>query len=240
MIQKIESNGKSHIYLTGYIGEHFGSAVTDDLVTALREAESDDVVLHIDSRGGYVEEAWAMYNVLRNSGKNITTVNDGFVASAAIYPYIAGKTRQASSASLFFFHRVLGGADGYADDLRKAADEIDKLTAVGIKAISEATGVAENEIEKLMDGETWLDAYDAVELGIATETVSSASAGTAEQNIMHVLCQILTDRRQRASPTGSDAGKPEEAEAETSGQKTENPQRETAENCLTKMWGVVN
>ena len=238
MIQKNERNGKSHIYLTGYIGDPHGGAVVDDLVTALREAESDDVVLRIDSRGGYVEEAWAMYNALRSSGKNITTVNDGFVASAAIYPYIAGKARQASTASLFFFHHVIGGADGYADDLRKAADEIDKLTAVGIKAISEATGVTENEIEKLMDGETWMDAYEAAELGIATETVSSESAGTAEQSIMHMLCKILTDRRQRASHTGSDAGKPEEAEAETSEQKTENPQRGTAENCLTRMWGV--
>lgn len=238
MIQKIERNGKSHIYLTGCIGAPWDGAVTDDLVTALREAESEDVVLHIDSRGGHVEEAWAMYNALRSSGKNITTVNDGFVASAAIYPYIAGKTRQASTASLFFFHRVIGGADGYADDLRKAADEIDKLTTVGIKAISEATGVAEGEIEKLMDGETWLDAYEAEELGIATETVSSTSEGTAEQSAMRKLCQILTDRRQRASPAGSEAGKPEEAEAETSEQKNENQQRGTAENCLTRMWGV--
>lgn len=239
MIQRTERDGKSHIYLTGYIGDQMGGAVADDLVAALREAESEVVVLHIDSRGGYVEEAWAMYNALRSSGKNITTINDGFVASAAIYPYIAGKTRQASTASLFFFHRVLGGADGYADDLRKAADEIDKLTTVGIKAISEATGVAENEVEKLMDGETWLDAYEAAELGIATETVSSESAGTAEQSAMCKLCQILTDRRQRASPAGSDAGKPKEAKAETSEQKIKNPQRGTAENRLTKMWGII-
>lgn len=75
----------------------------------------------IDSYGGAVSEGWAIYNALLQHPAKINTYGDGFVASAALFPFLAGDNRYASNLSAYYLHEVLVSACGYADDLRAAA-----------------------------------------------------------------------------------------------------------------------
>ena len=81
----------------------------------IKDLDVDVIHVHIDSYGGEVSEGWGIYNVLREHKAKIVTHADGFVASAAIYPFMAGDVRIASSVSAFFFHQVLVNAYGNAD-----------------------------------------------------------------------------------------------------------------------------
>ena len=100
--------------------------------------DAAEINLHIDSFGGNVSEGWAIYNALQSSRARVTSYADGFVASAAIYPFLAGQERIASNVSAFYFHPASQLAAGYAEDLRSAADALDQLTEIGLGAFTNA------------------------------------------------------------------------------------------------------
>lgn len=179
-IQQLER--AADIYIFGDIVpfEVFSSDVSAyGIVKQIKNLDVDEIRVHIDSYGGSVSEGWAIYNALRQHPAKVTTYGDGFVASAALYPFLAGDNRIARNLSAYYLHRVSIAADGYSDDLRKAADEADQMTEIGISAFVERTGMDENDARKLMEAETWLSPDQAMEYGIATSI--------ADDNVMLVV-----------------------------------------------------
>lgn len=122
----------------------------------------DEIRVHIDSYGGAVSEGWAIYNALRQHPARVTSYGDGFVASAALFPFLAGDERVASNLSAYYLHQVMVSAEGYAKDLRAAADEADLMTEVGINAFVERTGMSTEKVRALMEAETWLSPEQAL------------------------------------------------------------------------------
>lgn len=177
-------------------GEVSGNSLADQL----QALDVDTIRVHIDSYGGAVSEGWAIYNALREHPAKIVTYGDGFVASAALYPFLAGDERYASTLSAYFFHQVMTCAEGYASDLRAAADEVDKLTDIGIRAFVERTGMTEETVRQLMDHETWLTPQEALELGVATAIIQD-EAPKAQQSAKKALLQRVTAPMEKADPT---------------------------------------
>lgn len=165
----------------------------------IKDLDVDVIHVHIDSYGGEVSEGWGIYNVLREHKARIVTHADGFVASAAIYPFMAGDVRIASSVSAFFFHQVLVNAYGNADELRRAADDADKLNAIGLNALKDA-GIDADRILELEKEETWLNAEEALVLGIATEIRERDETRTPSQSIRRAVVQKLTAKEQASEP----------------------------------------
>lgn len=176
-------------------GEVSGQSLADQL----QALDVDTIRVHIDSYGGAVSEGWAIYNALREHPAKIVTYGDGFVASAALYPFLAGDERYASTLSAYFFHQVMTCAEGYASDLRAAADEVDKLTDIGIRAFVERTGMTEETVRQLMDHETWLTPQEALELGVATAIIQD-EAPKAQQSAKKALLQRVTAPMEKADP----------------------------------------
>lgn len=193
---QLNMNGRrADIYLYGSItkypwaqGDH--SAAT--LVDTIKQLDADEIQLHIDSLGGSVAEGWGMYNALTQHGAKVTTYADGFVASAALYPFLAGDERIANSVSAFYLHEASTYAGGYAGDLRKAADEVELLTDIGINAFVDRTGQKKETIQQLMKDETWLTAEKAVELGIATIMQKAQPSAGYTQDVRGQILQKLT------------------------------------------------
>lgn len=193
---QLNMNGRrADIYLYGSItkypwnkGDH--SAAT--LVDTIKQLDADEIHLHIDSLGGSVAEGWGMYNALTQHGAKVTTYADGFVASAALYPFLAGDERIANSVSAFYLHEASTYAGGYAGDLRKAAEEVELLTDIGINAFVDRTGQKKETIQQLMKDETWLTAEKAVELGIATIMQKAQPSAGYTQDVRGQILQKLT------------------------------------------------
>lgn len=165
------------------------------LAHELQEIDADIINVHIDSYGGEVSEGFAIYNVLKNHPAKIRTYADGFVASAANYPFLAGDERIASDVSAFFLHQAMTGAWGYAEDLRKAADEAEKMTEIGVNAYADA-GIDRDKVLELMKDETWLDGEEALALGLATK-VEKADSSLPTQDARKA---ILAKLKQKAAP----------------------------------------
>lgn len=152
-----------------------GDVSANSIENQIKGLEVDEICVHIDSYGGSVSEGWAIYNALRQHPAKITTYGDGFVASAALYPFLAGDDRIASNLSAYYLHQVMVSAEGYADELRAAANEAEMMTEIGINAFVDRTNLTANEVRALMEAETWLTPAEALESGLAT----SINADTA-------------------------------------------------------------
>ena len=167
-----------------------------------------EINLHIDCYGGSVAGGWGIYNALRQlPGVTVRTYADGFVASAAIYPFLAGKERFANSVSAFYFHPVLSGAYGYADDLRAEADAIDKLTEIGRQALVDVAGLSQDAARELVDSKTWYSPQQMLEMGIATAVTGRSTGDGAQQSVRAGLIRQLL-----AKPTAPEVApeKPEQ------------------------------
>lgn len=193
---------EAHVYVFGdivtwaYFEDETSGYSFKDEINAI---DADVIHVHINSYGGAVSEGWAIYNTLREHPAKIVTHADGFVASAAIYPFMAGSERIASNLSAFFFHQVLVSTFGNADELRAAADEADKLNEIGLAAFTE-NGVDANRVRELEKQETWLAADEALELGIATAIVSDESPREM-QSVKRQIMQRVTRAQSTKTPT---------------------------------------
>ena len=169
----------------------------------IEKLDVDEIRVHIDSYGGAVSEGWAIYNALRQHPAKIVTYGDGFVASAALYPFLAGDERIASSLSAYYFHQVMVSASGYADDLRAAADEAEKMTEIGINAFVERTGMDADQVRQLMEAETWLDPSKALEYGLATSIHKDEGLPVAQDAKKSIMQRLLQAKAEAKPPTGA-------------------------------------
>ena len=68
-------------------------------------------------------------------------------------------------------HNAAGYAYGNAKDLRKAADDLDVINRAAIQSYTMHAGdkLPEDELQRMLDAETWLVAEDCVKWGLADE-----------------------------------------------------------------------
>ena len=161
------------------------------LARQLEQSENlAEINMHVDSDGGDVSEGFAIYNAIRNKNAHVKTYADGFVASAAIYPFLAGDERVANNVSAFYFHPVIGGQYGYAEDLREAADELDKLTEIGLGAFT-AAGMKEQAARDLINSKTWYAPEAVLEMGLATSIQKQSNSKAALQSVRGLIVRQM-------------------------------------------------
>ena len=189
-----QAQREADIYIFGDIVpfEFFESDVSAHGITQqIKDLDVDQINVHIDSYGGAVSEGWAIYNALKNHPAKVVTYGDGFVASAALYPFMAGDERYASNLSAYYFHQVWVSASGYADELRAAANEAELMTEVGLNAFTDNTGMTADEVRELQKSETWLTPSEALERGIATAILADTAPKHAQDAKRQILQRVL-------------------------------------------------
>lgn len=205
----LETSGKeADIYIFGDITswEWFENDVSSYTLSKELQALDPDIELinvHINSYGGEVAEGLAIYNMLRNHKAKVRTYCDGFACSIASVIFMAGDERIMSNASLLFIHNAWTCACGNANDFRKQADDLDKITQASIEAYKSGINITEDELKELLDDESWILPSEALEMGFATSIVgekitekAAASARKALFSLVHnslVLQEIPVD-----------------------------------------------
>lgn len=203
-IRQQAAGSKVEIYIFGdVVDEQWWSDETSpkSVVDAIKGLDTQEISVYIDSHGGSVPAGWGIYNALRQHPAKVKTYGVGFVASAALYPFLAGDERYASTLSAYYMHEVLTDVTGYADDLRKAADEIAALTEIGINVFVERAGMTREKAQELMRAETWLTPESALELGIATALIKDDSGGPAQSARREIMQRLTQPREEKKTPT---------------------------------------
>lgn len=128
-----------------------------------------DIEMHINSPGGDIYEGLTIYNRLKQRKGSIHVVVDGLAASAASFIAMAaspGRLEMAPRSELMI-HNGFTMAIGDANDLRKAADLVERKTADIADIYAERSGKPAAYWLGKMSDETWLSAKQAVAEGLA-------------------------------------------------------------------------
>lgn len=203
-IRQQAAGSKVEIYIFGdVVDEQWWSDETSpkSVVDAIKGLDTQEISVYIDSYGGSVAAGWGIYNALRQHPAKVKTYGVGFVASAALYPFLAGDERYASTLSAYYMHEAWTSASGYADELRRAADQIESLTDVGVNAFVERAGMERDKVLELMHEETWLTPEAALELGIATAITQESGSGPAQSAHREIMQRLTQPREEKKTPT---------------------------------------
>lgn len=162
----IVSSGEKWIY------DWFGLDATSpkEVQEALAEAGGESVVVEINSGGGDIFAGSEIYTLLRGYAGSVEVQIVGLAASAASVIAQAGHSK-ISPTGLFMVHNVSGSAYGDYRDMAHQQEVLETANRSIAAAYVEKTGKTLEELQQIMDHETWMDAQKAVEYGFVDEVM---------------------------------------------------------------------
>lgn len=175
-IKNEAGSANAELYLYGQIAEESwnendkgAKEFADDLLAC----EGKDITLRINSPGGDIFAAQAIYNVLKAYHGKVTAHIDGICASAAtVVACGAGKVIMPRNA-LYMIHNPMACVFDMldAEALSKMADTLAKVKETVVNVYKDRAGdkMSANEIIRLMNEETWMSAEEALDKGLIDE-----------------------------------------------------------------------
>lgn len=140
----------------------------DAIKNFLSGADGKDLNVYINSGGGSVFAGMAIYNMLKRHGEKnkVKIYVDGLAGSiASVIAFAGTEAPEVPSNAFLMIHKPWGAVAGNADELRKMADDLDKVQG-GILNVYEnhlKEGVTIDKVEELINAETWMDGKEAAE-----------------------------------------------------------------------------
>lgn len=147
-----ESERTVEIYVYGNIGDRWdeNGVIAADFVRDLAAIEADRIVLRINSFGGSVPDALAIYNALKRHAATVDVQVDGIAFSAASYIAMSGDTVTMAANAMLMIHAPMTWSGGNAADLRSDADMLDKYARLLAAGYAETSGKEESEVLGLL------------------------------------------------------------------------------------------
>lgn len=203
--KNLETNEKNDnaFELFGVIGEYYDEISSKDVLNFLKKNEENDVKILINSPGGSVFEGFAIYNMLLNHKKKVEVEIVGMAASAASIIAMAGTKIKAYESSCIMIHNSWNFAAGNKNDLRIAAELLDKVDDVMKDIYLKRINVNREKLTEMLDNETFIFANEAIELNLldeikVTKIVEKDDAVFAKRKIGEILSKNgITRSKQR-------------------------------------------
>ena len=161
--------------------------------------------IRINSPGGSVFDGMAIFNAIKQHKTKTVVYIDGIAASIASVIALAGDEVVMADNAFMMIHEPGSLVLGSADDLRKEADLLDKLTGSLVKTYMTASGKDDDEIRELMADETWFNAAEALAIGFvdsiydAAEVEEEAKA-LFDLSIFGNVPEALTMKKEELNP----------------------------------------
>jgi ATP-dependent Clp endopeptidase proteolytic subunit ClpP len=165
---------KSEEIFLSLFGIDSGVFSVDTVKEILNEyQEEEEFKFNIRCDGGSVSEGLAIYDILRQSGKNIHMNIEGSCHSMATVLLLAApfEQRTANRNSRALIHQVYGGLNGYvnADQLRAEAEDIEREQNAILDIYAERTGKDKQVLEALMKEEKFRTVDELLEYGFISK-----------------------------------------------------------------------
>lgn len=200
------------LYLYGMIGgwdyQADVPADAEQVISLLNQHRNiQTITVHINSVGGLVDEGLAILNTLRKHPAEVSVDIDAFALSIASIIMLAaapGKLRMASNAHLMI-HNVSSGAWGTAKDMLKAVEVTQRLEASLIQEYVAKTGKTAEEIQTMLDEETWFTAAEALAFGLIDEITPAVNVDAAADNIPTNIWENMQSSGLKHMPTEVEA-----------------------------------
>ncbi len=161
------------IFLSGVINDDMANTIIAQLLFLEKQDEKADVQLYINSPGGVVSSALAIYDTMNYVKCDVSTTCVGLAASAASLLLSSGakKKRFILPNAEVLIHQVMGGAEGQASDIDISAKHILKVKDRLNKILAKNTGQPLAKVEKDSDRDFYMSAEEAKKYGIVDKIV---------------------------------------------------------------------
>ena len=181
-----QEGNTAELLLYGEISEYswYGDEITPEVFNNDLKAIGavDEITVRINSGGGDVFAAVAIYTRLKEHKAKVAVKIDGWCASAATIIAMAGDTIEISVGGIFMIHDPMAGLLGYynVEELNKISKELETIKQSIVNCYMTVTEMSEDEIKNLMTEEKWFTAEEAVEAGFCTSVMFGEVETTVE------------------------------------------------------------
>ena len=150
----------------------WGDEVTPKLFKdELNKYAGKDITVWINSPGGDVIAGSQIYTMLKEHKGNVNVKIDGLAASSASFIAMAGDIVQMSPTAMMMIHLPSTIDWGNKNDFAKAIERLEEVEAAIINAYTLKTKLPKDELSKMMEEQTWMNAFRAKELGFIDEVL---------------------------------------------------------------------
>lgn len=170
------------IFLGGPIDDHVANIIIAQLLFLDSVDPGKDIYLYINSPGGSVTAALAIYDTMNHLKADVSTICVGIAASAAALILSSGARgkRFILPHAEVMIHQVMGGAEGQASDIEISARHILRMKETLNKILSKNTGKPVTQVEKDSDRDNFMSADEAKTYGLVDEIYRPKKDGAKE------------------------------------------------------------
>jgi ATP-dependent Clp protease protease subunit len=161
------------IFIGSPIDDHMANAVMAQLLFLDAQNPKEDIKVYINSPGGVVTSALAIYDTMQYVRADVQTICVGLAASGAALLLAAGAKgkRFILPNSEVLIHQVMGGAQGQATDVDIHAKHIIKVKDRLNKILAKHTGQKLEKVENDTERDYFMSAEEALNYGIVDKVI---------------------------------------------------------------------
>jgi len=170
------------IFLTGPFNDEMATLIVAQLLFLEADNPKKEINLYINSPGGVVTSALAIYDTMQFIRCPVVTLCTGQAASAGSLILTAGEMdmRFALPNSRIMVHQPSGGFQGQATDILIHAEEIKGIKRRLNQIYVKHTGRTLEEVEAALERDNFMSADAAREFGLVDKVVEKRSDGPEE------------------------------------------------------------
>lgn len=163
------------IFLGTDVNEHTANLIVAQLLFLDSEDSKKDIFLYINSPGGSVYDALAIYDTMNYVKSDIQTVAIGMAASAAAFILSSGTKgkRFALPHSKIMIHQPSSGHRGQITDLEINLQESVKLKKLLEEIIVKNTGQKPTKVHNDMERDYYMSAQEAKTYGLVDRVIQN-------------------------------------------------------------------
>jgi ATP-dependent protease ClpP protease subunit len=167
--------------IDAWADDWWGGVSAAMVVEALQGLGGEPVTVHVNSPGGDVFEAIAMYSTFKTYPGEVTMRVEGLAASAASYLVMAGDRTMIDPNAMMMIHDAWGIEIGNEDEMLKYAAKLGKTSQnlADIYARRSGQGTADTW-RATMKAETWYTGTEAIDAGLIGEVIPESAPAATE------------------------------------------------------------
>ncbi|AZO94225.1 ATP-dependent Clp endopeptidase proteolytic subunit ClpP [Iocasia frigidifontis] len=162
------------VFLGDQVTDHLANLVIAQLLFLEADDPDKDIYLYINSPGGSVTAALAMYDTIQYIKPDVVTICMGQAASAGALLLASGEKgkRYALPYARVMIHQPAGGVQGKATEAEIHIKELLRIRETLNQILANHTGKDVEQIKKDVEQDYFMTAEEAVEYGIIDEVIS--------------------------------------------------------------------
>jgi ATP-dependent protease ClpP protease subunit len=173
------------LYVYDMIGGYDGDST--EFVQAVHSVKASSLDLHINSPGGFVYDAVAMFEALDASPATVNVHIDGLAGSAASFLAMVGEKVAIAKGGRMMIHDAQMVAIGGPSDLREMADLADEVSNDIAGYYAGRAGGTSASWRKAMTATTWYSAQQAVDAKLADRVTGGKATNLGPDNRTRII-----------------------------------------------------